>query len=299
MDHHTDTIKHHMFTRLRQLSILVLLVFPALVFASNYDKGLLWKIEKPGAVPSYIFGTIHLEDERVTALPEVVSKTLNQSRSFTMEILPSPQDDQTAAMAMVFTDGKNLKQVLGDSLFKEVASVAQKSGMTEAGIMAFKPWAMMMILSFPPPKTGIFLDKKLLEMARTQNKSLHALETMKEQLSIFNNASMDEQIHMLRETIKEHDSFTQEIEAMTKAYLARDLQTLLAISNDKIKPGDRVAEKFMKKLTVDRNHRMVNRMLPRLGDGNAFIAFGALHLPGNEGVLQLLENKGFKVSLLY
>lgn len=284
---------------IRQLFFLVLFVFPVIAFAGNYDKGLLWKIEKPGVTASYVFGTIHLEDTRVTTIPNVVKKTLNQSRSFTMEILPSPQDDQLAAMAMVFTDGRNLKQVLGDSLFKEVAEVAQKNGMSESSIMVFKPWSIMMMLSLPPPKTGLFLDKKLLDMANAKGKPLHALETMEEQLSIFNDASMEDQIHMLRETIAEYETFTQEMETMVKAYLARDLKALLAISMDKIKPGDRVAQKFMTRLFEDRNRSMTERMQARLKEGNAFIAFGALHLVGKEGVLQLLDNKGYKVSLIY
>ena len=288
-----------MFNRLRQLSVFVLLIFPVIVFAGNYDKGLLWKVEKPGVAASYVFGTIHLEDTRVTTIPDVVKKTLNQSRSFTMEILPSPQANQQIATMLIFTDGRNLKQVLGDDFFREVAEAAQKHGMSESSIMLFKPWYMMTVLSLPPPKTGLFLDKKLLDMASTQGKSLHALETMEEQLSIFNNASMEEQIHMLRETINEYDTFPQEIEAMTKAYLARDLQKLLAISKDKMKPGDRIAEKFMRRLFEVRNHKMTERMQARLKEGNAFIAFGALHLAGQEGVLQLLENKGYKISLLY
>ena len=286
-----------MFHRLRQLSFLILFVFPVIALAGNYDKGLLWKIEKPGVPASYIFGTIHLEDARVTTIPEVVKQTLNQSRSFTMEILASPQDDKVAASVMVFTDGRNLKQVLGDSLFKQVAAAAQKNGMSEASIMLFKPWSMMVLLSMPPPKTGLFMDKVLLDMAN--GKSLYALETVQEQLSVFNDASIEDQIHMLRETIDDYDTFPQEIEALTRAYLARDLKTLVAIGKEKMKSGDRIAEKFMKRLSEDRNHVMVSRMQARLREGNAFIAFGALHLTGEEGVLQLLENKGYRISLIY
>ena len=283
---------------LRRFVFLALLL-PLLVQAGDYSKGLLWKVEKPGITPSYIFGTIHLEDARVTRLPIMVKNAFNQSRSFTMEILPSAQDNQLASMAMVFTDGRNLKQVLGDSLFREVAAVAQKNGMSEQGIMMFKPWAVMMMLSFPPPKTGIFLDKKLLDMATQQGKSLHALETMEEQLTVFEGASMDEQIHLLKETINDYDTFAQELEAMTQAYLQRDLAKLFAISNDRIKPGDVIAEKYMKRLADDRNQVMAERMQKRLQEGNAFIAFGALHLGGNKGVLQLLEDKGYRISLVY
>ena len=61
----------------------------------------------------------------------------------------------------------------------------------------------------------------------------------------------------------------------------------------------KVAEHFAKQLVVKRNHLMTERMQVRLKEGNAFIAVGALHLPGNEGILNLLSKQGYKVKSVY
>ena len=64
--------------------------------------------------------------------------------------------------------------------------------------------------------------------------------------------------------------------------------------------GDRrVAQLFTSQVVVNRNRRMLERMQPRLREGNAFIAVGALHLPGKDGLLTLLRNKGYRVSPVY
>ena len=60
-----------------------------------------------------------------------------------------------------------------------------------------------------------------------------------------------------------------------------------------------LASRFKKRLLIDRNYRMVRRMRPRLMEGNSFIAVGALHLPGAEGIIHLLEKEGYRVSPVY
>lgn len=61
----------------------------------------------------------------------------------------------------------------------------------------------------------------------------------------------------------------------------------------------RLADEFQQRLVVDRNHRMAERMQPYLQQGKVFIAVGALHLPGEEGLLNLLEQQGYAVRRLY
>ena len=63
--------------------------------------------------------------------------------------------------------------------------------------------------------------------------------------------------------------------------------------------SDLLTEIFQKRLIIDRNQRMVERMHKRLEEGNAFIAVGALHLPGEKGILRLLEHRGYRVRSIY
>jgi uncharacterized protein YbaP (TraB family) len=57
-----------------------------------------------------------------------------------------------------------------------------------------------------------------------------------------------------------------------------------------------VVQEFTARLVVERNYRMAERIQPQLREGNALIAVGALHLPGEEGLLALLAEEGYRVS---
>jgi uncharacterized protein YbaP (TraB family) len=84
------------------------------------------------------------------------------------------------------------------------------------------------------------------------------------------------------------------------AYLDRDLARLVKVSDDSMRDNNqRLVEDFNRKLITERNHRMVQRMQPLLKEGQQFIAVGALHLPGEEGLLQLLNDQGYSVTAVY
>jgi uncharacterized protein YbaP (TraB family) len=89
---------------------------------------------------------------------------------------------------------------------------------------------------------------------------------------------------------------------MIPLYLKRDLAALQAVGTDLTDTSAeerRGAEAFLDRLVDERNVRMVERMIPRLEEGATFVAVGALHLPGQRGILQLLANRGYKVAAVY
>jgi uncharacterized protein YbaP (TraB family) len=111
---------------------------------------------------------------------------------------------------------------------------------------------------------------------------------------------MDEQIALLRETIENYAKMSKMLEELTQAYLSRDLQRMVELNADFLRQGDqRLSKKLMQRLIYDRNARMVKRMVPQLKQGNAFIAVGALHLAEDKGILNLLREKGYHISVVY
>src|SRR5258707_7756075 len=80
--------------------------------ANRYNKGLLWKIERPGQnpaqKPSHLFGTIHTSDPRVVNLPPPVREAFDAARSFTMEVIVDGAGLTHMAEAMFFNDGRTL-----------------------------------------------------------------------------------------------------------------------------------------------------------------------------------------------
>ncbi|MBI3547195.1 MAG: TraB/GumN family protein [Gammaproteobacteria bacterium] len=269
------------------------------VTAPKFTKGLLWKIETSNIKPSFLFGTIHTDDTRVIALPEPVAKALDNSNLFAMEALIDGDALVQMAEAMYFNDGKTLQQVIGKALYDEVLQILAKHGLPTAGVEKQKPWAVIMMLSMPPPKTGLFFDLVLENLATQQNKPITGLETISEQIAVFNELPLEEQTLLLQETLRSYKDFDQAIEELIQAYLARDLKRLGEIT-EKHEPGDdRLYQKIMDRLLVTRNTRMLTRMTSLLKQGNAFIAVGAAHLPGDTGLLNLLEKAGYRVTPVY
>ncbi|MCR4302400.1 MAG: TraB/GumN family protein [Sulfuricaulis sp.] len=267
--------------------------------ASRYTKGLLWKIESPSATTSFLFGTIHSDDARVNVLPEPVARSLGNSSHFVMEAIVSGEALVQMAEAMFFNDGRTLEQVIGEKLYLETKMAMTARGVPTLGIEKQKPWAVMMALSMPTLKTGEYLDLMLQARATQQNKPVSGLETVAEQLAVFDDLPLPDQVALLQDTVDTQKESEKEFEALHKAYLARDLGAIVAIT-EKNKPGDaRLYDEVMDRLLAQRNLRMVERLKPILKQGGAFIAVGAAHLPGETGLLYRLEKAGYRVTVVY
>jgi hypothetical protein len=203
------------------------------------------------------------------------------------------------AEAMYFSDGRTLEQVVGKKLYAESVKLLAARGIPTLGVEKQKPWAVMMALSMPPPKTGEYLDLILQERATRQNKPVSGLETIQEQLAVFDELPLPDQVALLKEAVQEQDAFEKDLEEMIRAYLARDIAGL-AEAGTKHKPdNDRLYRSVMDRLLTRRNARMATRLGPILKDGGAFIAVGAAHLPGESGLLNLLEKAGYRVTPVY
>ncbi len=262
-------------------------------------RGMLWKVITPDGKTSHLFGTIHVDDPAVTNLATPVSRVFRRSLSLSLELLPDQQTLLQSTQVMLFTDGQTLDKVIGKQLYKRSLDAMRDRGMPEAVVRQMKPWAVMMTLSVPKSQTGKFLDFRLYERAKQYNKKTYALESYAEQLSVFNSMSISEQVKLLRETLKELNNLPIYFSRLKQAWLARDLAKLQALSEEQFPKDDPVNSKLMKRLLDDRNRKMYDRMQPRLKEGNAFIAVGALHLPGKTGLIQLLRNSGHTVEAVW
>jgi len=287
-----------------QKFMLVLLAFflapHAFAAPVAYTQGMLWKIERAGQTPSYIFGTIHSEDNRVLILATPVQSAFDKAQRFVMEAVLDANAMQTMLGAMMFTDGRTLQQTVSVASYQKTVAAMAGYGLPEEALQLVKPWAVAVTLSMPKPKTGRVLDLVLMQQATEQGKQTAGLESVEEQLSIFDQLSLREQTIMLEDTLKHLPEMEKIFAELHAAYLARDLARLVQISDDMMAKGNRaLGKKVMYQLVEVRNRRMVERMEAHLKQGNAFVAIGALHLSGEAGVLKLLAKQGYRVSAVY
>ncbi len=267
--------------------------------ADPYTRGLLWKVESQGHEPSYLLGTIHSDDPRVVRLPDPVRQIFDRSDSFTMEMIPDGDGIVRMAEALYFKDGRTLKAVIGEELYAQAKAAIEYRGLPTADLARKKPWAIVMALSVPTAKTGMFLDLALQMQATLQDKPTYGLESMDEQLSVFDDMPMQDQIALLREALRIYREIDQQTEELIQAYLARDLKRLMEIVGEFRPDNQRAYDSMMTRLLTQRNLKMAERMQPRLREGNAFIAVGAAHLSGDHGLLHLLARQGYRLTPIY
>ncbi len=282
--------------------LLLLLSLPAVAAAAGpYDTGLLWRLEKAGSPPAFLFGTVHVDDPRVTQLPEAVARRFDAAGEFTMEVIFDPAMLKVLAGRMLYTDGRDLPQVAGAELYGKTLAAAGDLGLPPEVLRLFRPWAVAMLLIMPRPQHGDVLDVMLMKRAQAQGKPVHQLETVDEQIALFENLPERDQLMMLRHTVDNLETARRGVREVVEAWLARDLAALARIS-DRADISDpemrRFNERFRAELIDRRNLRMVERMQPRLAAGG-FIAVGALHLHGPQGVLARLATLGYAVTREY
>lgn len=257
--------------------------------------GLLWRVHKPKHPVNYLFGTIHVDDKRVKALNPQIKRRFDESKTLCLEILPDRENQVGIGLAMLLPQDQFLDEILGDPLFARLSLHLNKKGMTPLAAVHLKPWAAMIVLSRPESQGGYALDEQLYHWGIHQYKELCALESLQEQLSIFDQLSQVDQVALLQDTL-DHLPMVQEMnEQLIKAYLAGNLDEIYRRSIE-IEGGSELSLRLRKKLIDERNQTMAKRLIPTLEKGRAFIAVGALHLPGREGLIHLLRKQGFVVT---
>ncbi len=269
----------------------------------SLQQGLLWQISKPGSTPSYLFGTIHSEDTRVNQLPTLVNSFFEQADSASFELLMDIPTLLKSASAMFFTGEQSLEQILDEDLYNQVINALNQQGMPANVAKKLKPWAVIAMLNAPPTKTGEFLDLLLYRKAQQLKIPTYGLEKVEEQLHVFDSLSLEEQVILLRETLAQFEQMPKIFDKLHELYLQRNLTALMQFSTEYMQlnhsSDEKLVKNFYKKLVDDRNVKMVKRMQKRLQEGNAFIAIGALHLPGKNGIIKLLQAQGYQVLALY
>ncbi|MBB2972538.1 TraB/GumN family protein [Mesorhizobium sp. RMAD-H1] len=279
--------------------------------ATANGEGLLWKVEKDGIAPSYLFGTMHLADPRVVNLSAAARNAFDASATLvieTTEIL-DPQAS-VKAMAerpdlMMFTDGRTLEQLLPADRIDTVRTALARRGIPLAAVSRMKPWMLISLVAVPACETArkkagaSFLDLKLAEDAKAQGKRLLGLETVVEQLDAMASLPLEFHIQGLVETLALGSRMDDIHETMLILYTEGDTGMVMPLLRS-LKPEDGKSKDgyaaFEQTMIEARNAVMAERAVPILDDGNAFMAVGALHLPGEKGLIELLRAKGYRIS---
>ncbi|MFC3072205.1 TraB/GumN family protein [Shinella pollutisoli] len=274
-------------------------------------KGIFWRIEKPGTAPSWLLGTMHVTDPRVLAMPEPARAAFAAAETVIVES-DEIADEKKAAAAILarpdltmFTDGRTITDLVDAEDAETLTEGLKRRGLSLAAVGRMKPWMIASFVALPPceiaRKTAgaAFLDQKLAKDAIAQGKALKGLETLVEQISALDSLPLGPQVQGLVQTLALGDGLEDVIETMSRLYLSGDTGMIMPMMRAAApEEGDDAAAyaEFEQRIIIDRNHTMAERAAPLLAAGNVFMAVGALHLSGEEGLVSLLARQGFTVT---
>lgn len=263
--------------------------------AGAAEKGLFWQLESPSGQVSYLFGTMHTDDNRVTNFPPSVIQALKNVDTFMLEVADAPP-----ASLLQLPQG-NLKQYLSETELEQVARLADMHVMPMEMVLRMKPWLLAVLFDLPKPQTPFAQDLLLKAKAEELDKRVLGLESPQEHFGVMDNLTTEEQLQMLRAVLKRSQKQKEnDFERLMKAYLAGDSEQV-ANMDDAMTQGVLPAalwQRMRVKLLDERNVLMAERSLEQAKQGRIFIAVGAAHLAGKDGLIQAFRQAGFRLTPL-
>ena len=263
------------------------------------DNSLLWKISGNGlSKPSFLFGTFHLLCKDDIHFSDQLKKAISDCDEIYMEL--DMDDPSTMLSAMMYmnmrgdtslsdlyssTEYDRLKNYFSDTL-KLPLALLQK---TKPYFLVALLYPRMMNCSSP---AGV--EEELLKLAKADNKEVQGLETMQFQASVFDSIPYKWQA---KELLKNIDSFSvnkKEFETMLDFYKSQNLDSIKTM----LGKSEFGSEKYDDLLLNNRNTRWVQKLDTVMKEKSVFVAVGAGHLVGQQGLINLFKKQGYTVEPL-
>lgn len=292
---------------LSRLVLVVALLMPGIAGAAEmpFGEGLLFRVERDGQRPNYVFGTMHVADLEILDLPKPVRDAFRDSRRLAIEVIWNGAVEDYMDAAIRLPEGRTLEDLTGPALFEQAMAVLRKYGVDREEAQQLRPWYVGFMFGSDEVKIGRhrqghrFLDDWLRNEAGMDGKLVFGLETAEEHFAPFERLTDEEEVVFLRSAL--NDERDPDAYLRTKQrYLERNLAALHeAFEAEGTPEAQGTMRLFRRYMVADRNRGMVDRAMPLLEKGGTFVAVGALHLPGEEGMLRLLELRGYRITRLY
>jgi uncharacterized protein YbaP (TraB family) len=276
--------------------------------------GLMWRIDKPGLAPSYLFGTIHSTDESTLEVARRAAQAISGSKVVATE-LGGPIDSIEKANITAATLAKALDRdhdtfegAVAPKDRERIEKFITSQGYPAEFAHHLKPWFLAILTALPTCEAQRQardlpeVDQFLAETAKDSGVKVIGLETPDEQLNAI--VSLRPEVAGTLLTLAARDPGMNDDLYATMLNLYRESRPaeILAIADavGGLSEGERVAEdEFMRELLQGRNAIMAERAAPLLASGGAFIAVGALHLAGKTGLIERFRAMDYTVTKVW
>jgi hypothetical protein len=282
---------------MKKIIIFALILLSGMTFAQTENE-LLYRISGNGIeAPSYIFGTIHITCD--ATLDELTKKALAATSQMYLELDMDDPEMQTNMMKhLAMKNGTTISQLLSPADYDILSAfLKQKMGASVGVVETYKPFVLSAtflssLLDCAPQS----FEAELMKVANLQNEPVFGLETVEEQMALFDQIPYQVQAEELIKSIK-NDFVADKIELneLIKIYSNKNLvemQRYLANSKNAL------MTKYDDLLLTKRNKNWIASIVRITKEKPTFFGVGAAHLLGPQGVISLLRERGYEVEAL-
>jgi uncharacterized protein YbaP (TraB family) len=285
------------------LSLLFAFPFPTPAdgqVAAGSDAALpLWEVSR-GEDRIYLLGSVHMLRPESYPLDPALYEAFDAAEVVAFEIdLGAAAAAAPLMMARgLYTDGRTLRSELPAAVYQDVGSRAAAYGIPLQALEPMKPWLVSITLNGLAlqrlgyaPNLGV--DMHFFERARSSGKRIQALETIEDQVQVFDGLSADQQASLLESTLDEIESAADTMDEIASIWARGDVQRLADMMNESLEEHPVLLERIL----YQRNRNWVPQIEALLAaDQPAIVIVGMGHMVGSGSVTDLLREKGYRVE---
>lgn len=252
----------------------------------------------------YILGSIHLAKPELYPLDKEITLAYKKSDILVVELDPSSEESMativnTIASSGLYPTGKSLATELSSGTYRVLADYMNKRGLPISQVQGMRPWVIMLQLSVAEmirlgysPDLGI--DKYFLDQAGLENKTVLSLETAEEQMSLLSRDDKAFQDKLLLYTLESMDEMEPILNDMFRYWREGDTKAFDKIMSMPLETDPSLKDIY-NDLIIKRNYKMTKKIEGFLKTKkNYFVVVGSGHVVGDEGIISLLKQKGYK-----
>ncbi|MGM9478398.1 TraB/GumN family protein [Pedobacter sp. GSP4] len=268
--------------------VLFFIVFSSFSQEKKPSYNLLWKISGKGlAKPSYLFGSMHVKDKRAFNFSDSVMKAIAASDGFVLEVHPDSLIRSIFDSAVQKDNKRKITNLItAEQTAELIKRFEAQNGYTPDSALLDNPVLVASLMKHKEAKKDdmqTFVDAYLYGMARTMKKKIYGLEKPQDQVNLLYGS--DEKIASLFDVDEEAEN--ENLEKMVSMYAKGNLEAISAYLNSE-------SEVY---LNINaRNKVMADGILKMIRSNTVFVAVGAAHLPGEQGVINLLKKQGYTLQ---
>ena len=268
--------------------------------ANADDNSLLWEVSGKGLKnPSYIFGTFHLMCKDDIRFSEQLKNAVANSNLLYLEMdMDDPAIMLGGLLMMNMKAGKKLQDLYSAEEYEKVAAFFKDTLHIPIGLLQrTKPFFLAALL-YPKMmtcKTVSGVEEELMKLAKQQKKEIKGLETMEFQSAVFDSIPYEEQAKELLKSIDSMMAYQKYFDTMISVYKTQRLMDIEKLFKD----SEFGMEAHQDLLLNDRNKNWVTQLKTIMKNESVFVAVGAGHLVGKEGLISLLRKEGYSLKPLF